>query len=29
MEKIITIGLIIIGLVSALAVLTPYHLFIG
>jgi hypothetical protein len=29
MEKIITIGLIIIGLVSAWAVLTPNHLFIG
>jgi len=29
MEKIITVGLIIIALVSAWAVLTPNHLFIG
>ncbi|MDD2384473.1 MAG: hypothetical protein PHN18_09820 [Sulfurospirillaceae bacterium] len=29
MEKIIAIGLVIIGLVSAWAVLTANHLFIG
>jgi len=29
MDKIITLGLIIMALVSAWAVLTPNHLFIG
>ncbi len=29
MDKIITFGLIVIGLVSAWAVLTPNHLFVG
>jgi hypothetical protein len=29
MDKIITLGLIVLALVSAWAVLTPNHLFIG
>lgn len=29
MDKIITFGLIVIALVTAWAVLTPHHLFVG